>query len=62
MAQQVSSAPIRISYGHDGECVLMVFSQSVRNNRMTIEQAEAMRGALADAIEKLKAHRAAQGG
>ena len=61
MAQQASSAQIQIRYGHDHECVLMIFSQAVSNNRMTVEQAEAMRAALADAIEKLKAHRAKAG-
>jgi len=58
MAQQVSSAPIQIKYGHDEECVLMVFSSEITNNRMTIVQAEAMVKCLQDAIEKLKAHRA----
>lgn len=56
MAQQTENIPITISYGHDGTRVLMQFSQSIAVNFMTIEQAEAMRAALATAIGLLKQH------
>jgi hypothetical protein len=57
VAQQLEFKPLTIQYGHDDECVLMAFSDSVRTNRMTIEQAEAMRKGLAEAIDMLKEHK-----
>lgn len=62
MAQQAQSVPIQIHYGHDGTHVLMQFSQPVQMNRMTLEQAEAMRGALGTVIQALRAYQAKQAG
>ena len=54
MAQQAEQMAITINYGCNATHVLMQFSAPVKINQMTIEQAEAMRAALAEAIQALK--------
>lgn len=54
MAQQADQLQVTINYGCTETHVLMQFSQPVTMNMMTIEQAEAMREQLGNAIKLLK--------
>ncbi len=44
---------ISITYGHDGECVIMQFSQMAPHHRMTVRQTQEMIDSLEEALEKL---------
>lgn len=54
MAQKAEQIQLTINYGCNATHVLMQFSSPVQINQMTIAQAEAMREALAEAIQALK--------
>lgn len=58
MAQEAQQMQIKVSYGHSETHVLVRYSRPVEISILTIEQAEAMRVELANAIGALKAHQA----
>lgn len=55
MAQQLQrmNGPITINYGTDGENVIMMFSQRIDHNVMTIAQANAMIRAIQETIASI---------
>lgn len=58
MAQEAQQMQVRITYGHNDTHVLIRYSMPVDINVMTIEQAEAMRTEIGNAIAALKVHQA----
>ena len=59
MAQEVKNIQIVTNYGYDDTHVLMQFSQSITNQRLTPDQARAVIAHLQDALDKLLQHQKA---
>ena len=57
MAQQIENLPLKIHYGHDGNNVVMQFSQPVRNNHMTEKQTEDMIHGLQETLKVLREYK-----
>ena len=56
MAQRVQDLPLRIEHGHDGQKIVQVFSQPVKQHSMTIQQARDMIAAIEKSIQMLAEH------
>ena len=55
-ANPVANIPVNIQHGHDGEQIVMIFSQSVLNLKLSPEQAVAFIEAIKGSMEKLARH------